>query len=89
MSMEYLPAVSKTPVLYSSKQAQAHYLMPLPRLTASTTRRFGGTGLGLAIVRQLCQLMHGDVSVEKHRSAVHLRSSFNWKPMTIFPSLNT
>lgn len=30
---------------------------------ASTTREFGGTGLGLSICQQLCQLMHGDISV--------------------------
>ncbi|WP_096085290.1 ATP-binding protein [Agaribacterium haliotis] len=31
---------------------------------ASTTRKYGGTGLGLAICRRLCQLMHGEISLE-------------------------
>ena len=31
---------------------------------ATTARKFGGTGLGLAICRELCHLMHGEISVE-------------------------
>ncbi|MCJ8311546.1 MAG: response regulator [Saccharospirillaceae bacterium] len=30
---------------------------------SSTTRKYGGTGLGLTIVKQLCNLMHGDLTV--------------------------
>ncbi len=33
------------------------------QVDASTTRKYGGTGLGLSIVKQLCELMHGEVSV--------------------------
>ncbi len=34
------------------------------QVDASTTREYGGTGLGLSIVRQLCEKMHGKVSVK-------------------------
>jgi len=45
---------------------------------ASTTRKYGGTGLGLAIVRQLCELMHGDISVTSEKGK---GSSFNFTVM--------
>lgn len=34
------------------------------QLDSSTTRQFGGSGLGLAIVKNLCERMHGRVTVE-------------------------
>jgi CheY-like chemotaxis protein len=33
----------------------------------STTRKYGGTGLGLAICQQLCNLMHGDITVKSKK----------------------
>jgi signal transduction histidine kinase len=32
---------------------------------ASTTRKYGGTGLGLAISKRFCQMMGGDITVER------------------------
>ncbi|MBV1921382.1 MAG: hypothetical protein KUG73_11920 [Pseudomonadales bacterium] len=34
------------------------------QVDASTTRKFGGSGLGLSIAKKLCELMHGDISVD-------------------------
>ncbi|MEC8103976.1 MAG: response regulator, partial [Pseudomonadota bacterium] len=34
------------------------------QLDTSTTRQFGGSGLGLAIVKNLCERMHGGITVE-------------------------
>ena len=33
------------------------------QVDASTTRKYGGSGLGLAICKQLCKMMHGDITV--------------------------
>ncbi|MFC1664254.1 PAS-domain containing protein [Pseudomonadota bacterium] len=35
---------------------------------SSTTRRFGGTGLGLTICEKLCDILHGDLSLESELS---------------------
>ncbi|MCG8440458.1 MAG: ATP-binding protein, partial [Caulobacterales bacterium] len=37
---------------------------PFTQADVSTTRTHGGTGLGLAISRQLCELMHGSISLQ-------------------------
>jgi len=34
---------------------------------SSTSRQYGGTGLGLSIIKQLCELMHGQISVTDNR----------------------
>ncbi len=46
------------------KDALEELFKPFSQAEASINRRFGGTGLGLSIVKQLCHLMHGEVSAE-------------------------
>ena len=40
---------------------------PFTQADASTTRKFGGTGLGLVISRRFCQMMGGDIAVQRAR----------------------
>lgn len=46
-----------------AKEQQKHIFSSFAQAENSTTRKYGGTGLGLSIVKQLCTLMHGDVSL--------------------------
>ena len=54
---------------------QSHLFDSFTQLDASTTRKFGGTGLGLAICKNLCELMHGHISVE---SEEYIGSKFSF-----------
>ncbi len=45
-------------------EAQSRLFRSFTQVDASTTRKYGGTGLGLAISKKLCEMMHGDISLE-------------------------
>ncbi|MFC1747936.1 response regulator [Pseudomonadota bacterium] len=44
-----------------------HIFSKFDQEDTSTSRRYGGTGLGLSISKQLCGLMHGDITVESKK----------------------
>ncbi|UFH50253.1 ATP-binding protein [Pseudomonas sp. KNUC1026] len=45
------------------KEAQAKIFKPFTQAGAGITRQFGGTGLGLALTHNLCEAMHGRLSI--------------------------
>ena len=47
-----------------AKDAQARILQPFTQAEAAITRQFGGTGLGLALTHNLCEAMHGRLSIQ-------------------------
>nr|WP_137817741.1 response regulator [Pseudomonas sp. 2FG] len=46
-----------------AEAAQARIFQPFAQAGATITREYGGTGLGLALTRQLCEAMHGQLSL--------------------------
>ncbi len=74
-------------------EAQSKLFQMFTQVDSSTTRKYGGTGLGLSIVKQLCQLMHGDVSVtsmlgEGSCFKFHIRLSSSEQSKHIMPSID-
>lgn len=47
-----------------AKEKQADVFQSFSQAEVFTTRQYGGTGLGLAIVKQLCELLHGHISLQ-------------------------
>ncbi|WP_339524634.1 response regulator [Pseudomonas sp. EA_35y_Pfl2_R111] len=47
-----------------AEDAQARIFHPFAQAGVGITRQFGGTGLGLALTRRLCEVMHGQLSLE-------------------------
>jgi CheY-like chemotaxis protein len=56
-------SVSDSGIGMSSEQV-SNLFQSFNQADTSITRKYGGTGLGLAITKQLCELMHGSLSVE-------------------------
>ncbi|QLG92305.1 response regulator [Pseudomonas yamanorum] len=46
-----------------AQDAQVKIFQPFTQAGAGITRQFGGTGLGLALTRNLCEAMHGRLSI--------------------------
>nr|WP_137886819.1 response regulator [Pseudomonas sp. 2FE] len=46
-----------------AEAAQARIFQPFAQAGAAITREYGGTGLGLTLTRQLCEAMHGQLSL--------------------------
>ncbi len=47
-----------------AEDAQARIFQPFAQAGVTITRQYGGTGLGLALTRQLCEAMHGKLTLK-------------------------
>ncbi len=47
-----------------AEDAQARIFQPFAQAGSTITRQYGGTGLGLALTRQLCEAMHGTLTLK-------------------------
>lgn len=72
--LEFTCSVSDTGIGIAAKDIGGMF-ESFTQVDASTTRKYGGTGLGLAIAKQLCELMHGSISVN---SIEHQGSCFEF-----------